>query len=99
MLHGHAVQGPEAEHQVAGIDSDHFAAGEELGQGVQCHAVHGVVEDWNKNQPVGDIEIGVTSGQPLAGEPDWGGHGERHDPQAGALEDSQVFAQGFVVGF
>src|SRR5262245_18877653 len=63
LLLGQAVQRAELPHEVDGMDTDHLAVGEQLGQCAQGHAVGGVVEGGHEHGVVGDVEIGVAGGQ------------------------------------
>src|SRR5438874_5086760 len=104
LLLGQAVERPEAEHEVDGMDPDHWPRREEPGQHGQRLAVARVVEGRDEDRRVRDIEVGVARGQPLAGEDDRGGHRKRDDAQppsvlvGHAREARAVVAQGRVVG-
>src|SRR5437762_10287545 len=104
LLLGQAVERPEAEHEVDGMDPDHWPRREEPGQHGQRLAVARVVEGRDEDRRVRDIEVGVARGQPLAGEDDRGWHRKRNDAQppsvlvGHAREASAVVAQGLVVG-
>src|SRR5438093_9431516 len=104
LLLGQAVERPEAEHEVDGMDPDHWPRREERGQHGQRLAVARVVEGRDEDRRVRDIEVGVARGQPLAGEGDRGWHRKRDDAQppsvlvGHAREARAVVAQGLVVG-
>ncbi len=99
LLHRHAVQRTEAEHQISTVNADDFARGKQLCERVERDAVVRIVERGNQHQAVGDVEIRVAGRQPLAVEVDRRGHGERDHAQAGALQQLQIFPQRFVVRF
>jgi hypothetical protein len=103
FLHGHAVEGAEAEDEVNTIYTNDLAVGEELLEGIEGDAVGGVVEV-GTSTAVCDIEVGVARGESLAAVNDGFGHGEGDDAEgaaveiAGAAEEVEVFLEGFVVG-
>ena len=89
--------------QIHAVDSDHFAPRKYLRQNLQRHAVVGIVEGGNQNQPIRNIEISVTCRQPLAVKD----HRPRHRQldqikllaveRARGLEPGEVFGQRRVV--
>ena len=60
VLLGHAVQSTQAPDQVYAVDADHLVAGKDLGQRVQRHAVMGIVEGRNQDEPIRNIKVGIT---------------------------------------
>ena len=90
LLLRHAVQRAQAPDQVHAVDADHFAAGKNLGQHVQRHAVVGIVERGHQHQAVGDVEVGVAGRQALAAKDD--------RPRHGQLDDGELLAVGSARG-
>ena len=86
------------------MDADDLAVGEELGQGVQGHAIRRVVEGRDEHQAVGDVEVGIARRQALAVEEDRSGHGQRDHAERltvlvhGRLEPPEVVLERLVVG-
>jgi hypothetical protein len=97
------VHGAESPDEVAGINGDDFARGEQRGQRVQGDAVVGVVEDGHEHDAVGDVEVGVAGGQAALLEDDGAGHGKFDDVErlAGLIcsgaEAAEIVAEGLVV--
>ena len=77
----HAVDGAEAEDEVAAIDVYDFAIRKMFGDDVECHAIVGVVENRNEDKFVADIEIGVAGGEALTVEIDRRRHGKFFDAE------------------
>ena len=104
LLLGHAVHGAEAPYEISAVDGDDLAGGEDLGESVESNAVIGVVEYWNENSPVRDIEIGVACGQAATLENYRARHGEFDDLKLLAVligscaEAAEVFGEGRMVG-
>src|SRR5215813_3334493 len=78
-LLSHAVDGAEAENEVAAVHANDFAVEEILGEDIERDAVVRIVENRNKDKFVGDIEIRVAGGETLAVEENRRGHGEFFD--------------------
>src|SRR5262245_8996303 len=57
LLLGQAVQRAEPPYEVDGMDTDHLAVGEQLGQRAQGNTVGGIVEGGREHGVVGDLEI------------------------------------------
>jgi len=98
------VEGAEAPDEVYGVDADNFAGGEELGEDVEGDAVVGIVERWDEDQSVGDVEVGVAGGEALVAEHDRARQGQLDQREllagegAGGFEADEVFGEGLVVG-
>ena len=74
LLLREAMQGPQPQHEVDGMDADDVAIGEEVGERVEGFAVGGVVEGRDEDGPIGDVEIRVAGRQPQPLEDDWPRH-------------------------
>jgi len=98
------VQRAQAPDEINRVDADDFAAGKNLGQNVQRHAVVGIVEGGHENQAVGDIEVGVTGGQALAAKEDRARQRQLDEAEllaigsARGLETLEILGQRRVVG-
>src|ERR1700693_6629689 len=57
LLHGHAMEGAETEHQIAAVNADHLARRKQLRERVKRDAVVRVIERWHQHQTVRDVEI------------------------------------------
>ena len=96
----HSAESPD---EVAGINRDHIARGEDRCQRVQCDAVVGVVKDWREHDAVGDVEVCVAGGQAPLLEDDGVGHWKLDDVQrfarliAGGAKAAKIIAQRFVI--
>jgi hypothetical protein len=104
LLLGHAMDGAEAPDEVAAVNANDFTRGKKPGDGVEGHAVIGIVEGRNQDQIVGDIKIGVAGGEALSAKDHRAGKRQVNDPQLAAMEVSgsaqaaQVFLERLVVG-
>jgi hypothetical protein len=104
LLLGHAVEGAEAPDEIAAVDGDDWAVGDELFEDFEGEGVVGVVEDGDEDAGVGDVEVGVGGGEALAFEDDGGREGEFGDGElfilrvAHFFEAFEVFFHGGVVG-
>src|SRR3984885_818213 len=93
------MEGAEAPDEVDGVDADDLAVGEAGGDDVEGVAVVAVVEGGDKDEVIGDVEVGVAGGEALAFEDDRGGHGELDDLEgvavevAGGTEAVEVFGE------
>src|SRR6185312_15973554 len=65
LLLGHAVERAKAPDEVDAVHADDVAAGENFREDVQGKAIIGVVKDRDKDQAVGEVEIGVAGGHAL----------------------------------
>ena len=81
----HAVEGAESPDEVAGINWHDVAARKHIGQGVECDAVVGIVEDRDQHRSIRDIEIRVAGGQAPAFEDDWARHRNFYHVEALAI--------------
>ena len=103
LLLRHAVHSAESPNEVARINRDYFARGEQRGQCVERDAVVGIVEDRREHDAVGDVEICVACRQASLFEDDCAGHGKFDDVQrlagliARGLQAVKIFAQRFVI--
>ena len=68
------------------MDADDLACGEEVGEDSQGFAVVRVVEGWDEDEVVGDVEVAVACGQALAFKDDGRGHGQFDDVEGLALQ-------------
>src|SRR5215475_12618510 len=99
LLLRHAVDGAQAEDQVAAGDGNDFASREEFGECVEGEAVAGIVEDGEKDDFVGDVEVGVGGGKALAVEVDGSGHGQSFNAEGlavlvpGGFEEREIFLE------
>ena len=91
MLLGDAVQGAEAQDEVAGVDWDDGEGGEELFEDFESGYVGGIVEDGDEYADVCDGEVGVTGGEALFAEIDGFGHWEFGDGELFAVGVSHFF--------
>ena len=89
------------------MDTDDGTVGEAVGDDVEGVAVVGVVEGGDKDERVGDVEVGVAGGEALVVEGEGRGHGKLDDVEglasqiAEAAEAVEVFGERemvFVVG-
>ncbi len=101
---GEAVDGSEAPDEVARVDADDAAVGEDLSEDTQGDAVQGVVECGDEHGAVGDVEVRVARGQALPVKNHGRGHGQGDDVQAPAVFESSglealvIFGQRAVIG-
>jgi hypothetical protein len=97
------VEGAQAPDEVDGVDADHFAVREATGDDVEGVAVVAVVEGGDKDERVGDVEVGVAGGEALAFEDYGRWHGEFDRVEglvfevAEAAEAVEVFGEGKMV--
>src|SRR6185437_12080089 len=61
-----AVERPEAPHQVGAVDADDLAAGKDSGERGQGSLVPRRVVGGHQHDAVGDVEVRVAGGEPLA---------------------------------
>src|SRR6266478_7815733 len=100
----HAVYCAEAEHQVAAINRDEFAAGEKSCKSVEGDAVVGIIEYRNEYNFVRDIKVGVTAREPLVVEENRRGRRQRFNAQRFAalvfcrFQKREIFLQCGIVG-
>jgi hypothetical protein len=66
FLLGHAVKRSQAPDEVNRVDTYDSAFGEKLAQDTESNAVIRVVESWDEDAVVGDVEVSVTGRQPLS---------------------------------
>ena len=99
----HAVHGAESPDQIAGIDGDDFARGEQFRQRVQSDAVVGIIEDGDEDNAVRNIEVRVAGGKAALLEDHGTRHGKFGDGQglavliAGGAEAAKILAQRLVI--
>ena len=76
------------------MDANDLTSWEELGEGGEGDAIVGVVEGWDEDDGVGDVEIGVAGWEALAVHDDWTGVWEWDDREwlngGGLLEAEQI---------
>jgi len=100
----HAVYCAEAEHHVAAINRDDFAAGEKFCKSVEGDTVAGIVEYRNEYNFVRDIKVRVTGREPLVVEENRRGHRQRFNAQGFAalvfrrFQKREIFLQCGIVG-
>src|SRR5262245_58798910 len=58
LLLGEAVERPQAEDKIDGVDPDDLTARKEPCQGLERDTVGRIVEDRDQDEAVGDVEIG-----------------------------------------
>src|SRR5215470_13393570 len=104
LLLCHAVDGAKAEDEIAASNADDGAIGKESGERVECFAIVGIVERGNEYKFVGNVEVRIAGGKPLAVEIDRRRHGQSLDAERVAVlifhgfEKSEVFLKSGVVG-
>ena len=80
------------------MDADDLAVREAFGQRVQGETVIWIVEGWDKDQGVSNVEVGVACRQALAFEEDGRGHGQACDFEGLAVEIASGFQACKVLG-
>jgi len=79
LLLGQAVQRAQAPDEVDGVDAGHRAVGDEIGEQADGGPIRRIVEGGHDHGRIGDVEVCVARGQPLAGKRRRGRHGQGHD--------------------
>src|SRR5712692_541643 len=65
LLLRHTVYRTEAENEVQTRDSDDGSGGEQAGECCEGDSIVWVIEGWNQDDPVADVEVGVARGEAL----------------------------------
>src|SRR3954468_22225668 len=95
------MQRAQSPHQIHGVNPDHRPSRKSFRDSVEGDAVVRVIERWYKNDAIGDIEVRVTGGKPLAIHHDWPRERNRHNPEriflCRQLETTHVVGRSGVV--
>src|SRR5256714_1133718 len=103
LLLGHAVNRAKSQDKIAAGDAHDLAPGKKSGQGVEGHAVVGVIKCRDEHEFVGNVEVGIARRQALIIEINRRGHGKRLDakgPPGGVFhgfEQRKIFLKRDIV--
>src|SRR5581483_3663428 len=98
LLLGHAVDGAQSPDEVAAVDADDVALGEQIREDVEGYAIVRVVEHRDQHNAVCDVEVGVGRWQTLAAEDYRSGHREFNDVELAAVLVGEGFEPANIVG-
>src|SRR6266849_399653 len=100
----HAVDGAEAEDEIAAVNRHDFAPREKFVQGVQGDSIVGIIEYWNEYKFVCDIKVCIAGREALFVEKHRRGHRQRLNAKRLAvlilhrLQQREIFLQRGIVG-
>ena len=79
LLLGHAVDSAQPPNKVSAIYADDLTVWEQAVENVQSNPIVGVIESWDQNQIVGNVEVGITCGETPSFENNRPRHGQLND--------------------